>query len=103
MVWIKRFSAIIAFLLILILLVSFTASNSNMMQLKLFGWTTLSFKTSSFLISAYILGGLSGLAVSMLALIRLRLKNASLLRKLGRRDKEIKKLRDSSLKGLTDA
>ena len=77
MVWIKRFFAIIVFLLMLIFLVSFTASNSGMVKLELFGWSTLPFKISSLLITAFILGGLAGLAVSLLSLVRLRLKNAA--------------------------
>ena len=103
MVWIKRLFAVIIFLLMLMLLVSFTASNTGEVQLELLGWHIVPLKISSLVVVSFILGGVTGLLVSVLSISRLRLRNASLLRKVRRRDEELQKLRNSSLKGLTDA
>ena len=59
--------------------------------------------SSTLVMVPFVLGGFIGLLVSLVFVARLRLANASLKRKLVRRDAEIQKLRSSALKGLTDA
>ncbi|MDP0589844.1 MAG: lipopolysaccharide assembly protein LapA domain-containing protein [Candidatus Endonucleobacter bathymodioli] len=102
MVWIKRIFVAFLLLLMLILLVNFTASNAGEVQLKLFSWHIISLKISALAISSFVFGGVAGLIVAASSIIRLQLKNSCLKRKIDRRNTKLQKLRSSTLKGLTD-
>lgn len=102
-VWIKRGLLLVLLLALLVFMVSFAASNTGEVSLRLAGWSLGTVKAATLAVVSFIGGGVMGMVVSVVALSRLRLRNASLMRKLARRDKELQKLRSSSLKGLTDA
>ncbi|WP_252179759.1 lipopolysaccharide assembly protein LapA domain-containing protein [Endozoicomonas sp. 4G] len=100
-IWLKRLVILLGSLLLLILLVNFIVANPQLIRFDLAGFLLPEVKVSSVVVISFILGGLFGLLVSLVATARLRLANASFKRKLGRRDAEIQKLRANALKGLT--
>ncbi|USE39103.1 LapA family protein [Endozoicomonas sp. SCSIO W0465] len=102
-VWIKRLLVLALFVVLLVLFVNFTLSNTEQISLEMGGLTIPAVSSSTLVMVPFVLGGFAGLLVSLMLVIRLRLANASLRRKLARRDAELKKLRSSALKGLTDA
>ncbi|WP_263079630.1 lipopolysaccharide assembly protein LapA domain-containing protein [Endozoicomonas sp. Mp262] len=102
-VWMKRGLLLVLLLILLVFMVSFATSNTSEVHLQLLGWDLMSIKTASLAVMSFIAGGVVGIIVSVVSISRLQLKNSSLMRKLARRDKELQKLRSSSLKGLTDA
>ncbi len=103
LVWLKRLVVLTLFAVLLVLFVSFTLSNTGQITLELVGWTMPPVQSSTLVLVPFILGGVIGLLVSFTLVIRLRMVNSSLKRKLARRDAEIQKLRSSTLKGLTNA
>jgi uncharacterized membrane protein YciS (DUF1049 family) len=100
-VWLKRLLMLLGSLILLVVLVNFIVANPQLIGFELAGYTLPDVKASSVVVISFIAGGLFGLLVSMFAITRLRLANASFKRKLGRRDAEIQKLRANALKGLT--
>ena len=98
--WLKRVFVLLILMLLLVLLVNFLTGNPQMIQLQLAGAQLPALRVSSTLVFAFICGGVVGLLVSMFAIGRLRLSNASYQRKLARRDAELHKLRAEALKGL---
>lgn len=102
-VWFKRLLVLALFVVLLVFFVNFTLSNTEQISLRLGELIIPPVSVSTLVMVAFVLGGFAGLLVSLILVIRLRLANASLNRKLVRRDAEIKKLRSSTLKGLTDA
>ncbi|WOG30196.1 lipopolysaccharide assembly protein LapA domain-containing protein [Endozoicomonas sp. 8E] len=100
-IWLKRLVILLGSLLLLIILVNFIVANPQLVRFDLAGFLLPEVKVSSVVVISFIMGGLFGLLVSLLAMTRLRLANASFKRKLGRRDAEIQKLRANALQGLT--
>ncbi|MGB0359890.1 MAG: lipopolysaccharide assembly protein LapA domain-containing protein [Endozoicomonas sp.] len=103
LVWIKRLLTLVFVVVLLALFVNFTLSNTEQVVLQLGGLRLPSFSSSTLVLVPFIAGGLAGLLVSLFIVTRLRLSNASLKRKLDRRDTELHKLRSSALKGITNA
>ncbi|WP_067585542.1 lipopolysaccharide assembly protein LapA domain-containing protein [Endozoicomonas ascidiicola] len=103
LVWIKRLLTLALFVVLLVFFVNFTLSNTEQVVLELGGMSLPSFSTSTLVLVPFVIGGLVGLVISLILVTRLRLANASLKRKLERRDTELHKLRSSALKGITDA
>ncbi len=99
-VWLKRLLLILGAAVLLIALINFVMVNPQMVQFQFAGSVMPEIKASSVAVFAFIVGGLTGLLVSMISLARLRLLNASYRRKLARRDTEIHKLRSDTLKDL---
>ena len=99
--WLKRLSVLLLLIVLLVVLVNFVVSNPQLVEFQLAGLQLPELKASSAVIIAFIVGGSAGLLVSMVAIGRLRLANASFQRKLGRRDAELQKLRANALKGLS--
>ena len=102
-VWLKRLLVLAVFILLLVFFVDFTLSNKQQVSLDLLGLVLPSVATSTIVIATFLLGGVLGLLAAMMAVARLRLANASLKRKLKRRDSELHTLRTNALKGFTDA
>lgn len=102
-VWIKRLLVLALFVVLLVFFVNFTLSNTEQISLEVGGLSIPPVSSSTLVMVPFVLGGFSGLLVSLMLVVRLRFANASLKRKLDRRDAEIQKLRSSTLKGLTDA
>ncbi|WP_257284857.1 LapA family protein [Endozoicomonas sp. SESOKO1] len=102
-VWIKRLLILALFVVLLVFFVNFTLSNTEQISLEMGGLVIPPVSSSTLVMVPFVLGGFAGLLVSLTLVIRLRLANASLRRKLARRDAELQKLRSSALKGLTDA
>ena len=102
-VWFKRLFVLAFLLVLLIILVSFTLSNASEIDLMLLGEKVVRLKISSMVIIAFLMGSSIGLFVSIVCVSRLKLKMASLKRKLERRDDELQHLRSNALKGLKDA
>ena len=102
-VWLKRLLLLAVFILLLVFFVDFTLSNKQQVNLDLLGFMLPSVATSTIVIATFLLGGVLGLLASMMVVTRLRLGNASLKRKLKRRDSELHTLRANALKGFTDA
>lgn len=102
-VLIKRFLVLALFVVLLVFFVNFTLSNTEQISLEMGGLVIPPVSSSTLVMVPFVLGGFAGLLVSLMLVIRFRLANASLRRKLVRRDAEIQKLRSSALKGLTDA
>lgn len=102
-VWFRRLLVLALFVVLLVFFVNFTLSNTEQISLEMGGLAIPAVSSSTLVMVPFILGGFTGLLVSLVLVIRLRLANASLKRKLVRRDAEIQKLRSSALKGLTDA
>lgn len=102
-VWLKRLLVLTLFILLLVFFVDFTLSNKQQVNLDLLGLVLPSVATSTVVIATFLLGGVLGLLASMTVVTRLRLANASLKRKLKRRDSELHTLRTNALKGFTDA
>ncbi len=102
-VWFKHLLVLVFLLALLITLVSFTLSNASEIDLYLLGKNIVRLKVSSMVIITFVMGSSTGLIVSVLSISRLKLKIASLKRKLERRDDELQHLRNSALKGLKDA
>ncbi|WP_422133898.1 lipopolysaccharide assembly protein LapA domain-containing protein [Endozoicomonas sp. ALD040] len=100
-IWLKRLVILLGSLLLLIILVNFIVANPQLVRFDLAGFLLPEVKVSSVVVISFIMGGLFGLLVSLVAMTRLRLANASFKRKLGRRDAEIQKLRANALQGLT--
>lgn len=100
-IWLKRLVILLGSLLLLIILVNFIVANPQLVIFDLAGFLLPEVKVSSVVVISFIMGGLFGLLVSLLAMTRLRLANASFKRKLERRDAEIQKLRANALQGLT--
>ena len=101
-VWLKRLLVLVVFILLLVFFVDFTLSNKQQISLDLLGLMLPSVATSTIVMATFLLGGVLGLLVSMMVVTRLRLTNASLKRKLKRRDSELHSLRTNALKGFTD-
>ncbi|PJE79595.1 Lipopolysaccharide assembly protein A [invertebrate metagenome] len=102
MSWLKRVTGVLLLLVILGLVIDFTLSNDQVIRINVAEVMSVSVRFSSAIITAFITGGGIGLLSAIGIIIRLRLKNASLGRKLVRRNNEIRKLRSSNLKGLTN-
>ncbi|WP_257265819.1 LapA family protein [Endozoicomonas sp. ONNA2] len=102
-VWFKRLLVLVLSVVLLVLFVNFTLSNTEQISLEIGGIKMPGVSTSTLVMVPFVLGGFAGLLVSLMLVIRLRLANASLRRKLARRDAELQKLRSSALKGLTNA
>ena len=102
-VWFRRLVVLTLFVVLLVFFVNFTLLNTEQISLEIGGLAIPAVSISTLVMVPFILGGFTGLLVSLVLVIRLRLANASLKRKLVRRDAEIQKLRSSALKGLTDA
>lgn len=102
-VWLKRLLLLALFIVMLVFFVNFTLSNTQQVSLEILGWSLPSVSSSTLIMVPFILGGILGLMGALFVVVRLRLANASLKRKLVRRDSELQKLRASALKGLTDA
>ena len=103
LVWLKRLVILALFAVLLVFFVNFSLSNTGQVTLDLVGWTMPPVKSSTLVLVPFILGCVIGLLASLMLIIRLRMANSSLKRKLTRRDAEIQKLRSSTLKGLTNA
>ena len=101
--WLKRLVILALFVVLLVLVVNFALSNTGQVTLEMAGWTMPPLKSSTLVLVPFILGGVIGLLVSLVLVVRLHMANSSLKRKLARRDAEIQKLRSSTLKGLTNA
>ena len=101
--WLKRSIVLLAFLVLLVFFINFTLTNIQMVQLDLAGFVLPEMTLSSLVLIPFVLGGFLGLLVSTIVVLRLHYSNKSLERKLFRRDAELKKLRNSTLKGLTNA
>ena len=99
--WLKRLLVLSLLVILLVILVNFVISNPQQVDFQLAGMQLPELKASTAVIAAFIVGGICGLLVSMVAIGRLRLANASFQRKLGRRDAELQKLRANALKGLS--
>ncbi|OED40331.1 hypothetical protein ACH42_16955 [Endozoicomonas sp. (ex Bugula neritina AB1)] len=102
-VWLKRLLVLVVFLVLLVFFVNFTLSNTQLISLDLAGIMLPEVTLSTLVLVPFVLGGLLGLLVSAMLVLRMTYANKSLGRKLARRDNEIQKLRSSTLKGLTDA
>ncbi|MGI9280986.1 MAG: lipopolysaccharide assembly protein LapA domain-containing protein [Endozoicomonas sp.] len=100
-IWLKRLVILLGSLILLVILVNFIVANPQLIRFDLAGLSLPEVKASSVVVISFIMGGLFGLMVSLVAITRLRLVNASFKRKLDRRDAEIQKLRANALKGLT--
>ncbi|KEQ17753.1 lipopolysaccharide assembly protein LapA domain-containing protein [Endozoicomonas numazuensis] len=100
-IWLKRLFILLGSLTLLVILVNFIVANPQLIRFDLAGVSLPELKASSVVVISFIMGGVFGLLVSLIAMTRLRLANASYSRKLARRDAEIQKLRANALKGLT--
>ncbi|MGY0218959.1 LapA family protein [Endozoicomonadaceae bacterium StTr2] len=86
---------------LLLLLVNFVEDNSQPVALIILGGKIPSLQISTLVIGSFIIGACAGLISAATLLVRHRLERASLKRKLKRRDAEIRRLRQQSLKGLS--
>ena len=100
-IWLKRLVILLGSLILLVILINFIVVNPQLIRFDLAGLSLPEVKASSVVVISFIMGGLFGLMVSLVTIMRLRLVNASFKRKLDRRDAEIQKLRANALKGLT--
>ena len=100
---IKRLLVLAVFVVLLVFFVDFTLSNKQPFSLDVLGFILPSVTASTMVIISFLVGAVLGLMASVLVVTRLKLSNASLKRKLKRRDSELHTLRTSALKGLTDA
>lgn len=98
----KRLLVLALFVVLLVFFVNFTLSNTEQITLQIGGWSLPAISSSALAMVSFVLGGFLALLVSLSLVVRLYLANASLRRKLDRRDTELHKLRSSALKGLTD-
>ena len=94
---------LVVFLLLLIFFVNFTLANPQLVRLDVLGMILPEVTASTLVLIPFVVGGSLGLLVSLIFVIRLRLANQSLRRKLARRDNDLDKLKNNTLKGLTDA
>ncbi|MCY4328598.1 MAG: LapA family protein [Endozoicomonadaceae bacterium] len=88
-------------LVFLVFMTSFVAENKSMVNLVLFSHSFPTIPLSAMLVVVFVLGGIIGLFSGTLIIVRLRLHNASIERKLKRREEDLKKLRVTTLKGLS--
>ena len=102
-VWLKRLLMLALVIVLLLFFVDFTLANTQRVGLQIIGIPLPELTASTLVVLSFLLGGLLGLLASVMAVTRLRLNNASLRRKLKRRDAELHTLRTNALKGLTDA
>ncbi len=100
--WLKRLGWLLVLLCLLILVVLFSQHNALPVQLRLYEWFTPQWSLSTWLLLFFVVGGFSGLLASSALITRLKLRNASLERKLGRRKAEIQNLKQQALKQLEE-
>ncbi len=98
---IKVLIYLVLFLVLLILMTGFVMENNVPVRAFLFGHAFKVMPLSSLMVIAFVIGGMVGMLSGILMVVRLRLHNASLERKLKRRAEELKKLRVNTLKGLS--
>ena len=103
LMWLKRLVILALFVVLLVIFVNFALSNTGQVTLEMAGWVLPPLKSSTLVLVPFILGGVIGLLVSLVLVVRLHMANRSLKRKLARRNAEIQKLRSNTLKGLTNA
>lgn len=92
---------LLVLLAFLIFMTSFVAENNVSARLVLFSHSFNALPLSALLLIFFVAGGGIGLFASLFMVLKLRMQNASLSRKLKRRDDELKKLRVNTLKGLS--
>ena len=101
----RRFLRLVGFLLFTVFLIVLFAglllANEQSVAVGFWSWSTAPMSLPFVLFLAFFLGVAIGLAGCLYMVFRLRLRNASLLRKLKRRDAELQKLRVSALRGLS--
>ena len=102
-VWVKRLLLLALFIILLVFFVDFTLSNKQSVSLDFLGLTLSPVSSATVVVISFVSGGVLGLLASIMLVTRLRLANASLRRKLKRRETELHTLRANALKGLTDA
>lgn len=101
--WLKRIVFVVLFIALLVFFVNFVLSNTAPMSLSLAGITTPLYSSATIVMVAFVVGGVVGLLVAGVTLLRLRFQNSRLLRRLHRRDTELQKLKAEALKELTNA
>lgn len=102
-VWVRRLLLLALFILLLVFFVDFTLSNKQLVSLSFLGQVLPPISSATAVVISFVFGGGLGLLASAMLVTRLRLSNASLRRKLKRRDTELHTLRTNPLKSLTDA
>lgn len=96
--WIRR--ALIAILLLLVLIFGllFSLQNVQSVPLDLIAMQLHERPLAVWLLAAFALGGLAGLAASSLALVKLQANRYRLLRRLETCERELSELRGSALR-----
>jgi putative membrane protein len=98
LIWLKRLIALVVVLAVFAFGVFFTLSNTQPVALDLYFIRLPEQYLALWVLSAFAVGGLIGMAISSVAVFKLRASRASLRRKLERRDKELAGLRTSPVK-----
>lgn len=96
--FVKRIIVIAILVLVLLFGLLFTLQNSAQVSLDLLVVQLEQQRLAIWLVLAFIVGGLIGLLVSSLTIVRLKGREAALRRKLAHRDQELSKLRTAPLK-----
>ncbi|MCL6271336.1 LapA family protein [Sansalvadorimonas sp. 2012CJ34-2] len=101
----RRFLQLMGLVLFIVLLIVLFAglilANEQSVAVGFWGWTAVPMSLPFVLFLAFFIGAAVGLAGCLWMVFRLRMRNASLQRKLKRRDAELQKLRVSALRGLS--
>lgn len=100
--WFKRLSWLLLLLLLLIIVILFSQQNALPVVLNLYGWETVQLSLPTWLLLFFSVGGFLGLLAASALITRLKLKNASLQRKLSRRRTEVQNLKDQALQQLDE-
>ncbi len=97
-----RLAGVFLFAVVLIVLFAgIILANTQTVAVGFWGWTAPPVSFPFILFLAFFSGATVGLIACLIIVFRLRLHNASLQRKLKRRDAELQKLRVSALRGLS--
>lgn len=97
--WVKRIVLIIVFIVALVLGITFTSENSQLVSPILYGYPLIELQLGLWLMIALFIGGGLGLLLSFLPLLWGKKTARAKERKIQSLEKEINQLRSTSLKG----
>ena len=97
--WIKRLVVLVVFGLALVLGITFTAENSTLIGITLFGYHLPQLQLGVWIMVVLLLGAFIGLLLSFLPLLWGRQSMAAKNRKIHQLQQELNQLRNTGLKG----
>ena len=97
--WVKRIILIVVFIVALVLGITFTSENSQLVSPILYGYPLIELQLGLWLMIALFIGGGVGLLLSFLPLLWGKKTAQAKERKIQALEKEINQLRSTSLKG----